>query len=151
MSSHVFYGLYTAEIRYFLNFFIFLHFLILLNRKHCVKSWKLVGNRQIIHILVELLMEISFHPPTPSGAKHQKRIKLCLIEIWFQKGEGKTWPKFSRKCNDLRISNHMSPLSKFWVWKILPKFRIEKLHCEFNLLLSTLQFCFVFLSVEALN
>ena len=42
------YAVYSFKNRYFLHFFIFLHFWILPLRKYCLKSPKVVGNRQTI-------------------------------------------------------------------------------------------------------
>ena len=81
MSFHGFMVHIRLKMVIILIFSLFSIFWTTKNTKNSVKSSKLVGNRQTIHIRVEELKEIFFH--TLSAIKTPKMIEISTSELNF--------------------------------------------------------------------
>ena len=91
----------------FLNFFIFFSFLDAKNTKYIVKSSKLVGNKQTMHICVEELKEIFFH--ASSAMKTPKTMEISIVEKVAQKGGGSKKVQLNcKKIHDLSNLDHIN-------------------------------------------
>ena len=88
-----------------MNFFTFCTFLDAKNTKYSVKSSKLVGNRQTIHIRVEELKEIFFH--TLSAIITSKTVEISILEKVDQKGGVKMAQKIVKNRYDLSNLCHI--------------------------------------------